>query len=235
MGKEVTGMVGRRFGRWTVIRKTDERDSGGGIKYLCRCDCGTEKEVSGKGLRSKVSTSCGCYNRDVITKFGKSVYKEKLYGVWNSIKGRCTNPRDKAFPNYGGRGIGICVEWRKDYKAFRDWAMGHGYKSGLWIDRIDCNGPYSPENCRWATPKVQQRNKRNNVVVSIGGKEKSLSEWAEESGIKFATLRRRLKLGWSEEHLLDPVQEKYSHSEKIKMACRKNNNRIAPMEVPDEP
>lgn len=218
MGKEVSGMVGKTFGRWTVIAKTKERGNGGAIKYLCRCKCGTEKTVPGTLLRSGSSKSCGCYNRDIITKFGRSVYKERLYAVWNSIKQRCTNPRDRAFKNYGGRGITVCDDWRQSYGSFKAWAMENGYKPGLWIDRIDCDGPYSPQNCRWTTPKVQQRNKRNNVFVSINGAKKTISEWSEMSGIKFATISRRLELGWSEEHLLDPVQTKYSHGEEIRRA-----------------
>ena len=169
-------------------------------------------------MRAGVSVSCGCYNRDVIRKFGESVYKEKLYYVWHSMKQRCSNPNDKAYPNYGGRGIKVCTEWEHDYLAFKKWAMGNGYKPGLWIERVDNSKDYSPNNCRWETPKQQQRNKRTNVLVMIGGVEKCIAEWAELSGIPFATLERRIELGWPAEKLLSPVDKRYSHSEAIRKA-----------------
>lgn len=146
------------------------------------------------------------------------MYKEKLYSVWNAMKQRCSNENDKAFQNYGGRGIFVCDLWKNDYIAFKAWAESSGYRPGLWLDRKDNDGPYSPNNCRWAEPKTQQRNKRTNVMLSIGGVKKCISEWAEESGLSFATIKRRIELGWPEDHILDPVDHRYSHSELIKAA-----------------
>ena len=168
-----------------------------------------------------MSTSCGCYNKDVLGKFGDIVYKEKLYHIWHSMKQRCQNENDKAFANYGARGVTVCADWKNDYLAFKAWALENGYAAGLWLDRIDNDGPYAPWNCRWTTPKRQQRNKRTNIVLSIGGVEKCLSDWADEAGIKVGTLRRRVDLGWPAEHLLDPVETKYSHGDLIKAAITK--------------
>ena len=100
MGKRID-LTGKRFGRWTVVSESDLRDCNGNIMWNCKCDCGREKAVSGNSLRKGCSTSCGCYNHDVITKFGGAVYKEKLHSVWASIKSRCNCETDNAYHNYG--------------------------------------------------------------------------------------------------------------------------------------
>lgn len=219
MGKKVENMIGRRFGRYVVLEETKERKKDGTIKYLCRCDCGNERIVSGSLLRSGQSKSCGCYNRDVVKKENPN-YKKPLYGILNSMKQRCNNKNDKAYHNYGARGIRVCEEWAKDFNSFEEWAINNGYRNGLWIDRIDDNGNYEPNNCRWATPKEQQNNKRTNVMITINGETKNIEEWSNISGIGWATIKRRIELGWENENLLKPVQKKYSHSEKIKEGIR---------------
>jgi hypothetical protein len=165
MGKRID-LTGKRFGRWTVVSESDLRDCNGNIMWNCKCDCGREKAVSGNSLRKGCSTSCGCYNHDVITKFGGAVYKEKLHSVWASIKSRCNCETDNAYHNYGKRGITVCKEWEHYYHAFKTWALENGYKPGMWIDRVDNNKGYSPENCEFKTPKEQQRNKRTTVFAS---------------------------------------------------------------------
>ena len=218
MGKKVEGMVGRVFGRLTVIAETEKRGPGGVVMYLCRCSCGKTTTVSGTCLRSGETVSCGCYNHDVITKFGNAVYKEKLYSVWASMKARCGCSTDKFFHNYGGRGIKVCDEWREDYRAFKAWAYENGYRPGLWIDRIDNDGDYKPSNCRWATTKEQARNKRTTVFVEYMGNRMCLADAAELSGIKPATLARRIELGWPSERLFAPVDARRSHPEEIRRA-----------------
>lgn len=174
MGKRVD-LTGKRFGRWTVVSESNLRDCNGNIMWNCKCDCGRQKTVSGNSLRKGCSTSCGCYNHDVITKFGGAVYKEKLHSVWASMKSRCNCESDKSYRNYGGRGITVCKEWEHDYHAFKAWALENGYKPGMWIDRVDNNKGYSPKNCAFKTPKEQQRNKRTNVKIVIC-KNKSCAE-----------------------------------------------------------
>lgn len=219
MGKKVD-MIGRRFRRWTVVADAGKRTNSGAIVYLCKCDCGNEKIVSGTILRSGQSTSCGCYNHDVITKFGNAVYKEKLYHIWHSMIQRCYNKNDKAFHNYGGRGITVCEDWKSSYQSFKTWALENGYKRGLWIDRSDNNGPYSPANCSFQTPKRQQRNKRTNVMVTIDGITRCMSDWADDAGISLSTIKRRIELNWNGKDLLKPVDRKYSHGDSIKRAMR---------------
>lgn len=219
MGKRVN-LTGKRFGRWTVVSESDLRDCNGNIMWNCKCDCGIEKTVSGNSLRKGSSTSCGCYNHDVITKFGGAVYKEKLYSVWASMKSRCNRESDKAYRNYGGRGIAVCKEWECDYPAFKAWALENGYKPGMWIDRIDNNKGYSPENCAFKTPKEQQRNKRTNVKIVINNVSHCIKEWSEISGINYATIAQRYYAGIRPEKILDPVDMSRSHSELIKAALK---------------
>lgn len=206
MGKKVE-MVGRRFGRWVVIEETDKRTSNGAIMYKCLCDCGNTKVVDGTILRRGDSLSCGCYNHDIITKMGNAVYKEKLYGVWGSMKGRCFNKNDPNYHNYGGRGITVCDEWANSYDSFKKWAYENGYEKGKWIDRIDNEKGYMPDNCRWCSPKEQQNNKRTNHNVEINGETHTVTEWAEISGINRGTLYSRVKKGWTGEKLICPVDK----------------------------
>ena len=135
--------------------------------------------------------------------------KEALYKVWWAMKGRCNNSNVECYPNYGGRGIKVCEEWEKDYSAFKAWALENGYVVGLSIDRIDSNGNYEPQNCRWISIKAQQNNKRNNRRVPYNDEILTIAKWAERTGISKTTIRRRLDAGWSVERALtEPVKQK---------------------------
>lgn len=134
-----------------------------------------------------------------------------IYNCWGHMKSRCSNPNDKHFKNYGGRGIKVCDRWL-DFGAF--WEdIKHEYQEGLSIDRIDVNGHYCPENVRWVTMAEQAKNKTNNVYLEFRGEQKIISEWAKETGIKYVTLHRRIKDGWSVERALttppDQTKQRY--------------------------
>ena len=118
------------------------------------------------------------------------------------MRERCYDKNSKPFKNYGGRGISICDEWKNDFAAFRDWALANGYREDLSIDRIDVNGNYCPENCRWVSLEDQQKNKRNVPLFTYSGKTHTLPEWSEITGIKYGTLWARIKNGWSIEKAL---------------------------------
>lgn len=138
-----------------------------------------------------------------LTEKQKHILQRKLC----DMKRRCNNPNDKFYKDYGGRGITVCPEWtdkRKGHENFQKWAIGSGWREGFSIDRIDVNGNYEPSNCRWATPKEQSNNRRNNLYVTIHGVTKTSTEWAEEIGIAERSFASRVKSGWSEDRLLDP-------------------------------
>ena len=128
--------------------------------------------------------------------------KDPLYRRYRSIISRLENPNATDFEHYGGRGIKMCEEWRNDYLSFKKWSEENGYSQDLYIDRIDNDGPYSPDNCRWVSLIGQNRNKRTNHIISYAGKALCMSEWAEITGIGFHTIKWRLKLGWSVEDAL---------------------------------
>lgn len=141
----------------------------------------------------------------------------RLYNTWTQIKQRCTNKNNERYEDYGGRGIKVCDKWMNSFDAFREWSLKNGYKDNLSIDRIDVNGDYEPDNCKWSTDIDQQRNKRNNRLVTINGETKTLAEWAEISGIPYKTLQRRIYTGCKQDNLLAPVGTTYKYKYLIKI------------------
>ena len=136
----------------------------------------------------------------------------KLYGCWDSMKSRCYRKSAGNYHNYGARGITVCDEWRNSFDAFRDWALAHGYKEGLTLDRIDFNGNYEPSNCRWVTMKEQQNNRRNNKLIEYKGATLTQAEWCDIFEIPFHVLRNRLLRGWSIERAFTTPIRKYGKS-----------------------
>ena len=142
---------------------------------------------------------------------GKTKTSHPLYPVWNQMKARCYNPKSNRYHNYGGRGIEVCWEWRNDFWAFEKWANRSGWRKGYQIDRINTDGNYEPDNCRWVTPKDNNRNRRNNRLVTYLGVTKTLSEWADDdrSQVSYKVLWERMQDGWKfEKALLTPMRRK---------------------------
>ena len=187
-------IIGKKFGRLTVIKKMENN------KYLCKCDCGNETVVYASNLITGHTKSCGCnkkYSGKNLKTHGLS--KLRLYKIWKDIKERCYKSNNKAYKNYGGRGITICEEWKNDFKAFHDWAFANGYDENAeygkcTIDRINSNGNYEPNNCRWIDIKEQARNKRNNALFTYNNETYCIAEWAEKFKIRYNTLWARLNI-----------------------------------------
>ncbi len=185
-------LTGKRYGMLVVVAHagfTNARQS----KWLCKCDCGNEKIVVGQNLTRSWTRSCGCFRKRTTTtrktKHGMSTTPE--YRTWEHIIQRCHNQNYTQFHLYGGRGIYVCDEWRASFVTFFS-DMGKRPSAKHSIDRIDGNGPYSPENCRWATTEQQAKNRRNVRIITVAGVSHSIPEWSELTGIPYGTLATRL-------------------------------------------
>lgn len=195
---------GSTIGFWTVLEKTwyeipnptpKGRRRGA---WLCRCVCGTESVVLHYNLLIGESTSCGCQANDsrrkTLSTHGRSKIADKTYKSWEAMKARCFNPKHREYGLYGGRGITVCSRWKESFEIFLA-DMGERPK-GHSIDRIDYNGNYEPSNCRWATIKVQSRNRRNNLYFTINGVTKCLADWCEEYSAPWSRTYNRIQRGW---------------------------------------
>lgn len=192
-------LTGQRFERWVVLRRAPNR--GKAVMWECQCDCGTVRIVQGTSLKSGASTNCGC-GRIENHRRTHGLTHHPLYRVWQRMKGCTSSPTHQDYHHYGARGITVCDEWANNFKSFYTWAMEHGWKSGLEIDRVDTNGNYCPENCRFTDRSGQMRNTRRTRMLTYNGKTQSVAAWAEETGIRSGTIYTRLNAGWSVEKTL---------------------------------
>lgn len=202
--KEITAklhyrdLTGMKFGEWTVLSKIGSNKHQH-IKWKCRCSCGSIGEILTSQLISGQSKCCReCAYKIVGEKNRKhGMSQDRIYKIYSGMKNRCYDENTECFDKYGGRGITICPEWLNDFQAFYDWSMSHGYSDDLTIDRINVYGNYEPNNCRWATNKEQANNKRTNVFIVVDGVKMTMAQAAEKYGVKYETLRSRIKSGYS--------------------------------------
>lgn len=204
--------AGEKFNRLTLIEPVGFDNQNRPI-WLCKCDCGKTKDIRYWDVVHGKIKSCGClrdekaHNRLIAYNKSHNIKHNechtRLYNIWSGMIQRCCNPNYHRYKDYGGRGIKTCDEWRYDYLTFKKWAIENGYKDYLTIDRIDTNGNYEPNNCKWSTNIEQARNRRNNVVVTYKGRTQTLIEWSNELGIKYDVLWRRLSKGWSVERTFE--------------------------------
>lgn len=187
----------QRFGRLTVIERAD--NSGHHTRWLCKCDCGQYTKSHTTSLTSGRTKSCGCLGREkanisITTHGGRHT---RLYSVWCGMKKRCYTKSYEHYSRYGGRGIKVCDDWRKDFSAFKEWASLSGYQDGLEIERIDNDANYSPDNCRWSTRTEQVRNRSNSVHITHNGQTLPLIEWCKVYGVKYKLAHARHRRGWA--------------------------------------
>ncbi len=167
-GEMMNDLTGQKFGRLLVLYDSGER-KGRKVVWVCLCACGNFTEVKSDSLGSGRTKSCGCFMIDQTKKANignkysikhgdaLSSKKSRLYTIWSHMKERCSNPNDKKYRRYGGRGIKVCDDWRDNYSAFKSWAISNGYRDDLTIDRIDNDGNYEPSNCQFITRSENSR------------------------------------------------------------------------------
>lgn len=180
-------LTGMKFGKLTVIKRAENYISPCGSKsaqWLCKCECGNEKVIKASALRKGATKSCGCIWYEQVACGNKThgMSESRLYECWRDMLNRCYLKTRYDYERYGGRGIKVCDEWKEHFEPFMKWAMENGYKENLTIDRIDTNGNYCPENCRWVDRKEQAVNRRTTVFVEYNGERHSLKDWALKFG-----------------------------------------------------
>lgn len=183
---------GTRYGSWLVVAR-DHNYRGSDTRWVCRCDCGTQKSVNIQPLRNGTSTSCGCQRGKLIKRHHQigDVRRHDMpeYRTWSGIKTRCFNIKDPKYPLYGGRGVVMCPEWQASFERFLA-DVGTRPSEHHTLDRRDPNGNYEPSNCRWATIKEQNRNKRTTRFIIYNGERRKVAEVAEEIGQSINTVWR---------------------------------------------
>ena len=184
-------LTGKRFGRLQVTGFNRIGDRGKSY-WDCICDCGNKIIAERSSLICGHTMSCGCKQRDAVTKHGMS--NGSLYKTWQGMKRRCTNPNHEAYDRYGGRGIGITEDWY-DFEKFRDWAINNGYKENLTIDRINNDDGYCPENCRWTDWITQNNNTRWNRLITYNNITHTVADWSRILNIKYKLLYDRINVG----------------------------------------
>lgn len=182
-------LVGQRFNRLLIVERVKICKEPG-YKWRCRCDCGGETIARVNALKSGGTKSCGCHRRETSTKHGYA--GSQTYRSWSQMKARCSTETTFAYEIYGGRGITYCARWER----FENFLADMGEKPpNKTLDRIDCNGNYTPENCRWATNTEQQRNKRNSANITVDGVTRCVAEWAEVLRVNYKTIYRPFRRG----------------------------------------
>lgn len=216
MGKFID-LTGQKFGRLTVVKRLPNNKYHYAM-WECKCDCGNIVKISSNSLRSKNTKSCGCLQKEKAKQTGlknKRNIPNKIRNTLYRMKTRCYNCKSSKYKYYGGRGIKICSEWldkENGMMNFYNWAITNGYKDNLSIDRINVNGNYEPNNCRWATAKEQANNKRNNHYITYNGETRTMMEWSKILGISYNQLRDRIRRNWSIERAFN---QPIGHTKKV--------------------
>lgn len=196
--------MGQKFGKLTAVERTESFDKNNGFLWKCLCDCGNETYVPVGRLRSGGAKSCGCSRIEKLKEVNKRhcASKTRLYNIWCLMRSRCEKEYRPFYKRYGGRGITVCEEWQT-FEGFRDWAVWNGYADNLSIDRINNDGNYEPNNCRWATSTQQTRNTSQSISVEYQGKKYALADLANKKGLSYMCLYKRIKKGMTVEEAVE--------------------------------
>lgn len=189
----IIDISGMKFGRLTPVECIGI-DKHGNAKWRCACDCGGEKTAIAGSLKAGLTKSCGCISKERPSHTKHNGSGTKLYGVWKAMRERCNTTTSSSYRHYGARGISVCSEW-DDFSVFRKWAKENAYKNTLTIDRIDNNGNYSPDNCRWVTQRQQSWNTTRTKYHEIDGIVKPFPEWVAIFNVPYKRAHQHLMRG----------------------------------------
>lgn len=200
---KLNNLTGMTFGNWLVLDRSGSTGNKAAI-WRCRCLlCNTEHDVVGYSLTSGSSAKCrSCVPRETLR---KPFRKTRLYTIYQGMLARCYNRNCASYKDYGARGIVICDDWKTNRDSFFQWAISSGYSDGLSIERVDSNGPYSPENCCWISPEKQAQNRRNSIMINYNGNAVCLAVACDQSGINRDTVR------WYKQHYNVDYQTAFDH------------------------
>ena len=207
-------LTGHPFGKLMVVGLAPDRSKG--VRWICQCSCGQQTQVPIKtsALRSGKTRSCGCLWRETVP--GNNATHRRsgdyLYRVWSLMRQRCNNRKNPAYARYGGRGIKVCRRWEQSFERFAT-DMGERPTDTHELDRRNNNKGYSPQNCYWALPQQQSRNRRSNRWLTLNGETKTVAEWADITGITSWSIRQRIdRYGWTiEKSLTTPEDPSWNH------------------------
>lgn len=204
---EIKDIKGQRFGKLVVLSYVGQNKFRK-AEWRCQCDCGKTTVTTGGGLRSGNTTSCGCYQREANKTHGESRVNSKEYKAWGEMLSRCRNSNGKAYHNYGGRGIKVCTRWLLFVNFLAD--MGRKPTPQHSLDRYpNNNGNYEPGNCRWATKKQQDTNRRQTRLHTFNGETLCVKDWAKKYDRSYDVLLKRIQSGWDFEKALMTPYKKY--------------------------
>ncbi|MEY2748164.1 MAG: hypothetical protein RLZZ168_180 [Cyanobacteriota bacterium] len=216
MGQAID-LTGQVFGR---LRVAERAHSNNGVHWLCQCSCGKQTIVRGAVLRYGSTKSCGCGSKDQAranceqhrsrNNWIPTELRQKLKHAYGNMLRRCYDPGSERYSHYGGRGIRVCDDWigPAGRKRFYQWCIENGAAPDLQIDRMDVNGDYCPENCRFVDAIVQMNNTTRNRWITYNGETKTIADWARETGYSYAALKHRLDRGWSIERVFNQQQRR---------------------------
>ena len=231
MSKRSIVNIGDRYGKLTVIGEAGYyiTPKNKRVRLVeCVCDCGTRKTFRLTNLKTGGTVSCGCHKREVASNSYRCHHLKntRIYRIWCNMKSRCYNKANEHYHLYGGRNIKVCRAWRNSFMSFYKWAVSNGYEDSLSIDRIDCNGNYEPQNCRWANQKTQCRNRNNTVFVLLGDIKIPVIGFCEIFGLDYGYVMKVLNKMKHKYTDFISMKEKESTKEECKEFCNRLNDVI---------